>query len=36
LFNSPDILLSIKSKKMGWVGHVARMGEEKADVKALA
>jgi hypothetical protein len=27
LFPSPDIIRQIKSRRMRWVGHVARMGE---------
>jgi hypothetical protein len=27
LYSSPDIITQIKSKRMRWVGHVARMGE---------
>jgi hypothetical protein len=26
LYSSPDIIRQIKSRRMGWVGHVARMG----------
>ena len=33
MFASPDILLTIKSKAMGWSGRVARMGEENTDVR---
>ena len=29
LYSSPDILRVIKSKRMRWAGHVARMGEER-------
>jgi hypothetical protein len=28
LFSSPDIIRQIKSRRMKWAGHVARMGEE--------
>jgi hypothetical protein len=28
LYSSPDIIRQIKSRKMRWAGHVARMGEE--------
>jgi hypothetical protein len=28
LYSSPDIIRQIKSKRMRWAGHVARMGEE--------
>jgi hypothetical protein len=27
LYSSPDIIGQIKSRRMGWAGHVARMGE---------
>jgi hypothetical protein len=27
LYSSPDITRQIKSRRMRWVGHVARMGE---------
>jgi hypothetical protein len=29
LYSSPDIIRQIKSRRMGWAGHVARMGEGK-------
>jgi hypothetical protein len=29
LFSSPDIIRQIKSRRMRWAGHVARMGEER-------
>jgi hypothetical protein len=29
LYSSPDIIRQIKSRRMRWAGHVARMGEEK-------
>jgi len=29
LYSSPNIVRVIKSRRMGWAGHVARMGEEK-------
>jgi hypothetical protein len=28
LYSSPNIIRVIKSRRMRWVGHVARMGEE--------
>jgi hypothetical protein len=27
LYSTPDIIRQIKSRRMRWVGHVARMGE---------
>jgi hypothetical protein len=30
LYSSPDIIRVIKSRRMGWPGNVARMGEEKS------
>jgi hypothetical protein len=29
LYSSPSIIRTIKSKRMRWVGHVARMGEKR-------
>jgi hypothetical protein len=29
LYSSPDIIRQIKSRKMRWAGHVARMREER-------
>jgi hypothetical protein len=29
LYSSPDIIRQVKSRQMRWVGHVARMGEER-------
>jgi hypothetical protein len=28
LYSSPNIIMHIKSRRMRWVGHMARMGEE--------
>jgi hypothetical protein len=28
LYTSPSIIRIIKSRRIGWAGHVARMGEE--------
>jgi hypothetical protein len=28
LYSSPNIMKQIKSRRMRWAGHVARMGEE--------
>jgi len=30
LYSSPNIVRVIKSRRMKWAGHVARMGEERA------
>jgi hypothetical protein len=35
LYSSPDIIRQVKSKRMRWVGHVARMGEERKVYKVL-
>jgi hypothetical protein len=35
LFSSPHIIRQIKSRRMRWVGHVARMGEERKVDKVL-
>jgi len=29
LYTSPNIVREIKSRRMSWAGHVARMGEER-------
>jgi hypothetical protein len=35
LYSSPKILRVIKSRRMGWAGHVARMGEERGAYRFL-
>jgi len=35
LYSSPNIVRVIKSKRMRWTGHVARMGEERGVYKLL-
>jgi hypothetical protein len=35
LYSSPNIVRVIKSRRMGWVGHVARMGEERGVYRFL-
>jgi len=35
LYSSPNIVRVIKSKRIRWAGHVARMGEEKRVYRAL-
>jgi len=32
LYSSPNIVRVIKSRRMTWAGHVARMGEERGGV----
>ena len=35
LYSSPNIVRVIKSKRMGWAGRVARMGEERGVYRVL-
>ena len=35
LYSSPNIVWVIKSRRMGWAGHVARMGEERESYRVL-
>jgi hypothetical protein len=35
LYFSPNIISQIKSRRMRWVGHVARMGEERNVYRVL-
>jgi hypothetical protein len=35
LYSSPNIVRVIKSRRMRWVGHVARLGEERVVYRAL-
>jgi hypothetical protein len=35
LYLSPNIIRQIKSRKMTWAGHVARMGEERRVCRVL-
>ena len=35
LYSSPNIVRMIKSRKMRWAGHVARMGEERGVYRVL-
>jgi hypothetical protein len=35
LYSSPDIIRQVKSRRMRWAGHVARMGEERKLYKIL-
>jgi hypothetical protein len=36
LYSSPNILRVIKSRRMRWTGHVARMGEGRGVYRVLA
>jgi hypothetical protein len=35
LYSSPNIIRMIKSRRMRWAGHVARMGEKRNAYKTL-
>ena len=35
LYSSPDIVRVIKSRRMRWAGHVARMGERRGAYRVL-
>ena len=35
LYSSPNIVRVIKSRRIGWAEHVARMGEEREGVEGL-
>jgi hypothetical protein len=35
LYSSPDIIRQVKSRRLKWAGHVARMGEERKVYKVL-
>ena len=35
MYSSPNIVRVIKSRRMRWAGHVARMGEERAVYRVL-
>ena len=35
LYSSPNIMRVIKSRRMRWAGHVARMGEERGVYRVL-
>jgi hypothetical protein len=35
LYCSPNIVRAIKSRRMGWAGHVARMGERRRVYRVL-
>jgi hypothetical protein len=35
LYSSPNIIKQIKSRRMRWAGHVARMGEDRKVCRVL-
>jgi hypothetical protein len=35
LYSSPNIIRVIKSRRLRWAGHVARMGERRGAYRAL-
>jgi hypothetical protein len=35
LYSSPDIIRQVRSRRMRWAGHLARMGEERNVYKVL-
>ena len=35
MYSSPNILRAIKSRRMRWAGHVARMGEDRGAFRVL-
>jgi hypothetical protein len=35
LYSSPNIVRMIKSRRMGWAGHVAQMGEKRNAYRIL-
>jgi hypothetical protein len=35
LYSSPDIIMQMKSRRKGWAGHVACMGEERKVYRVL-
>jgi hypothetical protein len=35
LYSSPNIIWAIKSRRLRWAGHVARMGERRGAYRAL-
>jgi hypothetical protein len=35
LYSSPNIIRAIKSRRLRWAGHVARMGERRGSYRAL-
>jgi hypothetical protein len=35
LYHPPNIVRAIKSRRLRWAGHVARMEEARSDIKIL-
>jgi hypothetical protein len=35
LYSSPNVILVIKSRRMRWAGHIARIGERRGAYRAL-
>jgi hypothetical protein len=35
MYSSSNVIWVIKSRRMGWTGHVARMGEERSSYRVL-
>jgi hypothetical protein len=35
LYSSPNIIRMIKSRRISWAGHVARMGKKRIDYRIL-
>jgi hypothetical protein len=35
LYSSPNIIRVMKSRKLGWAGHVARVGEKRGTYRVL-
>jgi hypothetical protein len=35
LYSFPDIIRQVKSRRMRWAGHVARIGKERKEYKVL-
>jgi hypothetical protein len=35
LYTSPNVIRMVKSRRMRWAGHVARMGERKGAYRVL-
>ena len=35
MYSTPDVILVINSRRMRWVGHVARIGERRGSYRVL-